>query len=211
MYTAASQPVKAERALRAAIDADPRFQPAYTLLAQLYFDQKRFDEARGEFERLVARDPKAVAPRTMIGVILEAQNKRGEAKAWYEATLKIVDDAPVVANNLAFIYAEEGTNLDMALQLASSAKQRLPNIAEVDDTLGWVYYKKDMASLAVAPLEASVRQNPQRPDFLYHLGVTYARLGEKAKAQQVLGRALQLDPAFQGADVARATLATVAR
>ena len=116
------------------------------MLAQLYMQQKRLDEARAEFEGMVKRDPTAPGPRTMVGAILEAQGKRDEATRWYEETLAAVKDAPVAANNLAYIYAEEGTNLDMALQLATDAKQGLPDNPDVDDTLGWIYYKKDMAS-----------------------------------------------------------------
>ena len=44
-------------------------------------------------------------------------------------------DAPVAANNLAFIYAERGQNLDVALQLAMTAKQRMTEDSNVEDTL----------------------------------------------------------------------------
>ena len=47
----------------------------------------RLDAARTEFEGMVKRDPSAVGPRTMVGVILETQGKREEARRWYEATV----------------------------------------------------------------------------------------------------------------------------
>src|SRR5713226_9437041 len=115
---------------------------------------------------MVKRDPRAVGPRTMVGVILETQGKRDEARRRYEATVAEMSNAPVAANNLAFIYAEEGTNLDVALQLASGAKQQVPDNAEVNDTLGWVYYKKDLAPMAVRPLEESLRKMPDNADIL---------------------------------------------
>ncbi len=130
------------------------------MLAQLYVEQRRIDEARAEFEGIVKRDPSAVGARTMVGMLLEAQGKRDEARKSYEATVNGAENAPVAANNLAFIYAEQGTNLDVALQLATSAKQRLPNDPSVDDTIGWIYYKKDLPSLAVRPLEESLRKRP---------------------------------------------------
>ena len=85
------------------------------------------------------------------GCCSKSQGKRDEARKSYEATVNGPENAPVAANNLAFIYAEQGTNLDVALQLATSAKQGLPDDPSVDDTLGWIYYKKDMPSLAVRP------------------------------------------------------------
>jgi tetratricopeptide (TPR) repeat protein len=181
------------------------------MLAQLYVQQQRLDAARAEFEGMVKRDPRAVGPRTMVGVILEAQSKREEARRWYEATVGQISNAPVAANNLAFIYAEEGTNLDVALQLASGAKEQMPDSAVVDDTLGWVYYKKDLATLAVRPLEDSLKAMPDNADILYHLGLTYAKIGNKAQARQALERALKLNPQLAGAANARQALASVSR
>lgn len=145
----------------------------------------------------------------MVGIILEAEGKRDEAKRWYEATVAEISNAPVAANNLAFIYAEEGTNLDVALQLASNAKQQLPDSAEVDDTLGWVYYKKDLPTMALPPLEEAFKRKPDNADIVYHLGLTYAKLGDKARAQELLERALKLNPSLPGAHSARQALATL--
>jgi tetratricopeptide (TPR) repeat protein len=211
VYNFAGQPQRAEQALRKAVDTDPRFVQGYGMLAQLFVQQKRLDEAKAEFEGMVKRDPTAVGPRTMVGVLLESQGKREEAKKWYEATVAAVQDAPVVANNLAFIYAEDGTNLDIALQLASSAKQKLPDSADVDDTIGWVYYKKDLPALAVKPFEESLKKRPDNAEVLYHLGLTYAKLGDTARAREALERSLKLNPQHPGHDVARKTLATVSQ
>ncbi|MGH9242594.1 MAG: tetratricopeptide repeat protein, partial [Vicinamibacterales bacterium] len=134
-----------------------------------------------------------------------------EAKQWYEATVTDLPAAALAANNLAFIYAEEGTNLDKALTLASNAKKELPQSAEVSDTLGWVYYKKDLAALAVEHLEESAQKLPNNPDVLYHLGMTYAKLGDKAKSRTALERALQINPKFTGAAAARQTLTSVSQ
>jgi tetratricopeptide (TPR) repeat protein len=211
VYTLAGQNDKAEQALRRAVAADPRFATGFGMLAQLYLKQHRLDEARTEFEGMVKRDPHAAGPRTMVGVILEAQGKREDAQKWYEATVAEVTNAPVVANNLAFIYAEQGTNLDVALQLATSAKQQLPDSPDVNDTLGWVYYKKDLAALAVRPLEESLAKRPSSPTILYHLGLTYAKIGEKAKARDVLSRALKSNPQMASAESARQVLASVSQ
>jgi putative PEP-CTERM system TPR-repeat lipoprotein len=211
VYDQTGQNEKAEQTLRRAVAADPRFSAGYAMLAQLYMKQRRLDEARAEFEGIVKRDPRAVGARTMVGVILESQGKRAEAKRWYEMFVADVGNSPIAANNLAFIYADDGTNLDTALQLASFAKKEMPESAEVNDTLGWVYYKKDLATLAVGPLEESVKKNPNSADVLYHLGMTYAKTGEKAKSRELLERALKLNPKMPGAASARQTLATVSQ
>jgi tetratricopeptide (TPR) repeat protein len=211
VYSVAGQPQRAEAALRRAVAIDPRFSAGYAMLAQLYLQQQRLDDAKAEFEGIVARDPAAAGPRTMVGVILEAQGKRSEAMRWYEATMVAVREAPVAANNLAYIYAEEDTNLDMALQLATAAKQGLPDNPDVDDTLGWIYYKKGMASLAIRSFEESLKRRPDTAEVLYHLGLAYTQAGDEAKAREALERALTLNPRFPGNDVARKTLSSVSR
>jgi tetratricopeptide (TPR) repeat protein len=211
VYGVAGQPQRSEQALRRAVSLEPRFSTGYALLAQHYLQQQRLDDARVEFEAMVARDPKAPGPRTMVGVILEAQGRRDEARRSYEATVAASNDAPVAANNLAYIYAEEGTNLDQALQLAAAAKQGLPDNPDVDDTLGWIYYKKDMASFAIRALEDSLKKRPDAPEVLYHLGLAYAKAGDESKAREALERALKLNPKFPGNEVARQTLSSVSR
>jgi tetratricopeptide (TPR) repeat protein len=211
VYNVAGQPDRSEQALRRAVAVDPRFSTGYAMLAQLFFSQKRLDAAKAEFEGMVKRDPAAAGPRTMVGAILEAQGKQDEARRWYEETMAAVKDAPIAANNLAYIYAQRGENLDMALQLASTAKQGLPESADVDDTLGWIYYKRDMPNMAIRPLEDSLKRRPDYPETLYHLGLAYAKLGDQARAREALERALKLDPKFPGSDVARQTLAEVSR
>jgi tetratricopeptide (TPR) repeat protein len=200
-----------EQALRRAVSIDPRFSAAYQGLAQLYVQQNRIDEARTEFEAIARRDPSsAVQARTMIGLLFVQQGKHGEAQKAFEAAVSGTDNAPVAANNLAFMYAEQGTNLDLALQLATTAKQRLPDDANVDDTIGWIYYKKGLASMAVRSFEESLRKNPDAADVLAHLGLAYAKLGDNAKARAALERAVKLQPGVGGDEVKRA-LAAVAQ
>ena len=211
VYSLAGQPDRTEQALKRAVAADPRYSTAYAMLAAHYLRQQRLDEARLEFEGMVKRDPSAAGPRTMVGIILETQGKKAEAKKWYQDTVAAINDAPVVANNLAMIYATEGNNLDQALQLAQAAKQRLPENAAFDDTLGWIYYKKGLANLAIGPLESATKREPDNAEFLYHLGLTYASLGDKAKARTALERAVKLNPGLAADQTAQQALNSVSR
>jgi Flp pilus assembly protein TadD len=209
-YVASGDFAKAEESLRQAVTANPRLTAGYTMLAQLYVRQRKLNEARAEFEGIAQRDPSAVGARTMVGMLFEVEGRRDEARKVYESLVGGNTDAPVAANNLAYIYADQGTNLDMALQLATSAKPKLPDDPNIDDTIGWVYYKKDLASLAVGPLEASLAKMPNNPEVLTHLGLTYAKMGNKPKARDLLARARGLNPRVGGSEVER-VLASLAQ
>ena len=91
------------------------------------------------------------------------------------------------------------------MQLAQTAKAGLPNSHEVDDTLGWIYYKKGQGPQAVAALKAAVGAQPDSALYLYHLGAAYALNKDKAAARQSLEKALSKG-AFDGADDARKIL-----
>jgi tetratricopeptide (TPR) repeat protein len=200
---AAGNVAAAEQALRRAVTADPRFHAGYAMLADLYTRQGRVNEALTEFQGIASRDSSAIGARTMIGILLDAQGRRDEAVKAYEATVSAHANAAIAANNLAFIYAERGENLGMALQLATTAKQRLPDDPNVDDTLGWIYYKQGQPAQALPYLQAALKKQPNAPLVLYHLGMAYAGAGNTELARETLNRAVSLDPAVGGEQVRR--------
>jgi len=206
-YTTAGQPRKAEDTLRRIVDIDPDNFTAYTLLGQAYVSEKRLDDAFALFDAAARRHPDRVGAATMAALILQFQNRSADARRRFEAIVAGNARAPVAANNLAWMYAEDGGNLDIALQLAQNAKSQLPDVAEVNDTLGWIYYKKDLPALAIPPLEQCVLKEPTNAIYHFHLGLAYAKAGHADKARGSLSRALKISANFQGADQARQALA----
>jgi tetratricopeptide (TPR) repeat protein len=206
VYTGANEVETAERLLRKAIETDASLLPAYSMLGQLYLKQQNLDQALREFDSLAERHPNPVAALTMAGIILQAQGRNESARQRFEKALAVDPRAAIAANNLAWMYADSGENLDIALQLAQSAVAGLPESAEALDTLGWVYYKKRLSSLAVSTFKRTVDKSPKSPIHHYHLGLAYAQAGEAALARGSLERALSLDSSFPGAEDARRTL-----
>ena len=208
-FIAANDKDAAEQALRRALDVDSSNLQAYSMLGQLYASSSRLDDARAEFDRLAALRPKSVSAQTMAAIILHMQNKPEEALARYEKIIALDPQAAVAANNLAWLYAEGGQNLDVALQLAQTAKAKLPDHPDVNDTLGWIYYKKDLASLAIKPLQESIAAEPTNPTYHYHLGLAYAKAGDIPNARQSFDRALKHQPSATSAHEIKSALATL--
>ena len=134
------------------------------------------DEALAEFDALAKRHPHPVHAHTLAGVILEAQKKPREARERYEQALAIDPEMPVAANNLAWMYVETATTRRCPAARAIGHR-RLPDDPAMKDTLGWIYYKKGLARLAVPPFERSVKLEPRNPVFHYHLGLAYLKSG----------------------------------
>jgi Tfp pilus assembly protein PilF len=207
VYAASGQLETVEAYLRGAIEMKPTLLTAYEMLGELYLSQGKLDQARQEFDNLAERQSTPVAPLTMSGIILQTQGHMGEARKRFERALASDPRAGIAANNLAWLYVESGESLDMALRFSQTAVAAMPETPEVLDTLGWIYYKKNLPALAVPPLRQSVEKQPGNPVYEYHLGLAQLQGSDVVAGRQSLERALQLSASFAGADNARLVLA----
>jgi len=66
-----------------------------------------------------------------------------------------------------------------------------------------------MSSPAIRELEQAVALSPNEPVFQYHLGVAYAKNGDKVRARRALEAALKLNRTFQGAEEASKVLSSL--
>ncbi len=138
--------------------------------------------------------PSNVTVLSTLALTLDGAGRRKEARQVYEATLKIQPDNGVVLNNLAFLLAESGGDLDDALTKAQRAKQLLPNLFEISDTLGWIYLKKNQPDQAIEIFKDLVGKQPTHATYRYHLGMAYSQKGDKTRAIEQLKEALKDNP-----------------
>jgi Tfp pilus assembly protein PilF len=197
---------RAEETLRRAIQVDPGNPQAYALLASALLAQGKLDAALAEFDQMAERDPNSVGAPTMAALILERQQKGAEAQKRYEKIVASQPRAAVAANNLAWMYAESGTKLDEALRLAQVAAVELPDNSDVQDTIGWIYYKRELPALAIPAFERSIEKAPENPLYHYHLALAHAKAGETGKARQSAEQALKLKPDYPDAQKLVASL-----
>jgi tetratricopeptide (TPR) repeat protein len=209
VYASVGDAKGAEEILRRVIELEPALLGAYATLAQLYVTQGRLDAALVEFDQLARRDQRPVTALTLAGIVLQAQGKTSAALERFERALQVDPTAAVAANNLAWIYAESGANLDVALQLARTAYSKLPETPQVGDTLGFIYYKKDLLPQAIQTLKPVVEQDPANATYHYHLGLAYAKAGDIEGAREHLTRAVGLKADFDGATEAKALISSL--
>ena len=112
----------------------------------------------------------------------------------YEEAIRLDPNLAIAKNNLAYLMADEGKNLDRALDLAQEAKAQLPENANVADTLGWVLFKKGIPEAAIGYLqEAEASFKPGDADLgvvRVHLAMAYEANKQPDKAREALARAL---------------------
>jgi tetratricopeptide (TPR) repeat protein len=129
-----------------------------------------------------------------LALVLDGAQRKPEARKVYEATLKLDPNDGVALNNLAFLLAETGGDLDDALTKAQRAKQLLPSLYEISDTLGWIYLKKNLADQAIDVFKDLVIKEPNHSTYHYHLGIAYSQKGDKTQALVQLREALKYNP-----------------
>jgi tetratricopeptide (TPR) repeat protein len=210
-YASAGNPAKAEELLKKAIDLEPAKLQAYGLLGALYISQKRLGDARDQYTELTKKNPRSVPASTMLGMIMEAQRDLPAAEAQYQKTMGLDAEAAVAANNLAWLYVSSNRNLDQALQLAQTAAKQLGEVPQVNDTLGWIYYRKGIFQPAVRHLEKSIQKDATDPSVHYHLGMAYLQMGEIDKAKKSLTKSLSMSQNFDGASEAKKALADLGK
>lgn len=192
-----------EARLRRAIEMNPNDLAAYQALARYLLGSGRRAESIETYQQAVASRPDSAPLRFTLGTLYEAEGRRDEAIAEYEQAIRIDANLAVAKNNLAYLLAESGKDLDRALDLAQAAKAQLPESANAADTLGWVLHKKGIPEAAVGYLrEAESGFPPNHPDLgwvRYHLAMAYEANQQPAQAREVLQRALDSQTAAEQA------------
>jgi tetratricopeptide (TPR) repeat protein len=108
-------------------------------------------------------------------------------------------------NDLAWMLAQEGRDLDRALMLAEAAHRIDPG-PEIADTLGFVLLQRGQNDRAIELFEKALAEQPGSATIRYHLGLALGKKGEKDRALESLRTALAAGP-FPEAEAAKSELA----
>ena len=118
---------------------------------------------------------------TVIGTLalaLDSSGNHPEAQRAYRATLVVDPNNAIAMNNLAFLLAESGSELDDALKLAQKAMELMPQATEMADTAGWVQLKRGDNDAAIELFAAAVAKEPGEEGFRDHLLMALERKGD---------------------------------
>ena len=188
-----------------ALEIDPEDAEAMGALATL---RAKEDDRAGAIELYDAAAKVAENPAPYSYLAAQLALATGDAAGAMLRLREVVrlDPGHVGArNDLAWLLAEEGQDLDTALALARAA-ERLDPTPDVLDTLGWVYLKRGENGEAVKAFERAVEKRPDSPSMRYRLGNALSQAGDKQRAREMFQTALATG-AFPEAEAARRELA----
>ncbi len=192
----------AKRCLSRAVQLDPERTTAAVALAKAQAATHDVASAADSLER-----SSGTSAALMAGIRADQESDVSTAGQQYEAAIRHGEHSGVAANNLAWLYAEQGIHLDRALALARTAHDQQPDNPAILDTLGMVHLRRREYSDAIDWLqrarELAVRQNktasPQpresqqlMADIQRHLAEAYLRAGQTDEAARLEARAQKL-------------------
>lgn len=106
------------------------------------------------------------------------------------AALKYKPDHPYLLNYLGYSWADQGKNLNKALELIEKAAALRPDDGYIADSLGWVLYRLGRFEEAVPYLEHAVEMLPYDSTINDHLGDGYWQVGRRLEARFQWNRAI---------------------
>jgi tetratricopeptide (TPR) repeat protein len=176
-----------------AIQIDPNNIQAYLRLGKVFEEQGQSELAIARYQKALDLQPKLAPLATMIGNLYLDKGDMETARKYYAQAIAANPNFAVAIANTAWVDAQEGKDLDVALGMAEKAKSLEPDVATITDTLAWVMYKRGNYANAMPLLQEIVRKTPDSAQFHYHLGMTLLAAGQKAKGKEQLEAALRLN------------------
>jgi tetratricopeptide (TPR) repeat protein len=179
-----------------ALAVNSNFTQASINLIQLYGRAGQADKAEQHYKSLVARHPNLAEAHYNFGVLLTEQNRLAEAAQAFQRSLQLNPYHADSHHNYAVLIEREG-KLDEAATHYRRALENNPAHRLSHFHLGRIFVHQNQLAAAIEHFRQSLTpEDEDTPRFLYALGATYARAGEKQKALEYLRAALQKAKAF---------------
>ena len=181
--------------LRTANKREPNNPDYERALALLLSMSEHKDEAIKIFEDLLKRHPDddrlVSEARQRLSIIYVDRGDYTKGEAQLEMLLQRNPDDPGANNDLGYLYAEQGKNLEKAESMIRKALQEDPDVSAYLDSLGWVLFKRGKIKEALEPLKkaseqmkSDIERRGTGPDstILEHLGDVYFQLQQLERA-----------------------------
>ncbi len=180
---------------REAVKQEPGNPENELFLGRLLTRFNRNEEAIKVFESILKRyaddDEVVKSVYPVLSVIYVNQGDYAKGEAELERMLKRFPDDAGCNNDLGYLYAEQGKNLEKAEAMIRKALLEKADEGAYLDSLGWVLFKRGHAKEALEPLEKAAEKmredaanegTNQDSTILDHLGDVYFHLHDLRKA-----------------------------
>ncbi|MCH8829187.1 MAG: tetratricopeptide repeat protein [Planctomycetes bacterium] len=162
----------------------------------IHFHARQWERAVAIFERVIAKFPqdKEIVRRCrfLLSSIFVQQGDREKGEAILEKIYAENPDDPAVNNDLGYLWAERGKNLQQAERMIRKAIKAEPENPAYLDSMGWVLYQLKKYDQALPFLKKAVEKPTGGDATIWdHLGDCYQKLKQTGKAKNAWTKALK--------------------
>ncbi|WP_262963887.1 tetratricopeptide repeat protein [Methylobacter psychrophilus] len=194
-------------AFKKASTIKPEWPIPYRMMAMTYGIQGNKAEAIKIYQEGIVNTKSSMELVNDLATIYNKSGEHDKAIAVFDEAYKLHPESTEALNNLASYlsdYAKDSTELERAAKLAEPlAKVDNPNTL---DTVAWIAYKQGNYAKAQELLLKVIALDAGSAISNYHLGMTYYKQNDTAKAREFLQKSIESKVEFTGLDVAKETI-----
>ncbi len=190
-YRQQGKPGDAESYLLEAMRKRPDLVALYPLLAAVFEDQEKLEDARQVLERGERLFPNDENILYYLGFMLDKLGSKDGALAKMEKLLTLNPNSPNALNFVGYALVEQGRKLEQAKVYLKRAVGLKPDDAFILDSYGWLLYRTGQRSEAMKQLEKAFAAKPEEGVIAEHLADIYVSVNMPRKALAVYEQALK--------------------
>lgn len=179
-----------ESFLLEAIRKRPDLVSFYPLLAALYEDQGRLEDAKLALERGHKAFESDESILYYLGFVYDRMGEKDKGLTTMERLLRVNPNNANALNFVGYTLLEKGVDLKTAATYLERAVALKPGDAFVLDSYGWLLYRQGKYRAAMTQLEKAYALKPQEAVIAEHLADSYVALGMPQKALAIYQKAL---------------------
>jgi TolB-like protein/tetratricopeptide (TPR) repeat protein len=197
---------KARAAAEQALRLDESLSEAHATLAQAtFFHGWDFKRSEQEFRRAIELNPNHATAHQWYGIQLMLERRFDEALREFAQAQQLDPLSLILGLDEGQVYYYSGRQ-DAAIAQARKALAHSPNFPAAHDLLGMAYERKQQFKEAIAEFQKYLVLSDHDPEALMRLAVTYAELGDRARALKMVG---EMEKAIKGSYVPSYDIASV--
>jgi Flp pilus assembly protein TadD len=206
---AAGKYTAAATQFQALIDKNPKTSALYLQMGEAKLRGSDTGGALAAFQTARQLASSDARPVLDLALLYDRTGRSEEARKEYETVIQLQPENATALNNLAYLEAEAGVDLDQALAHAQMARQKLPGDLDVEDTLALVYIRKNLTNEGIRMLRDLVTRRPDSAPFHLHLALALYQKGDRPWAKRELEVALRHQPSAKEQNTIKELLAKV--
>ncbi len=175
----------------------------YDMYASFFEAKKDYKHAVSVLEDGLKHFPKDEKLLYFEGALNDKLGDKTHSIATMKKILELNANNAHALNFLGYTYADMGQNLDEAQSMIEKALTLRPQDGYIEDSLGWVYFKRGKVDDAIAQLNKAADLEKEEPIIFEHLGDVYLSKKDYSKAVEMYKKAEDLSNRKKDSDTVK--------